>query len=63
MARYFVEMVIEFSGYLEADSEAEAEALAWTSWGDTMDSQITYDNVYSIRLTEDEEDEEEEDED
>jgi len=57
-------MRIDFAGYLEADSEDEAEKLAWTSWGDTMDNDITYDGVYSIDVEEVEEDEEEdEDED
>jgi len=62
MPRYEVKMMIEFSGELEADSAEDAEQKAWTSWGDTMDNEITYDNVYSIdvdELDEDEEDEEE----
>lgn len=60
--RYYVEMRIDFAGYLEADSEEEAEELAWTSWGDSMDSEITYDGVYDITVTEDPEEEEEDDE-
>ncbi len=64
MPKYYVTMRIDFAGYLEADSEDEAEKLAWTSWGDTMDNDITYDGVYSIDVEEVEEDEEEdEDED
>ena len=64
MPRYYVTMRIDFAGYLEADSEDEAEKLAWTSWGDTMDNDITYDGVYSIDVEEVEEDEDEdEDED
>jgi hypothetical protein len=64
MTKYYVKMRIDFAGYLEADSEDEAEKLAWTSWGDTMDNEITYDGVYSIDVEEVEEDEEEdEDED
>jgi hypothetical protein len=62
MPRYEVKMMIEFSGELEADSAEDAEQKAWTSWGDTMDNDITYDGVYSIdvdELDEDEEDEEE----
>jgi hypothetical protein len=55
-------MMIEFSGEIEADNEEHAEQLAWTSWGETMDSSITYDGVYSIEVEEvDEEEEEEED--
>ncbi len=66
MTKYYVQMMIEFSGEIEADSKEQAEELAWTSWGDTMDNDITYDNVFSIEVeeVEDEEDEEEaEDED
>jgi hypothetical protein len=59
MPKYYVTMRIDFAGYLEADSEDEAEKLAWTSWGDTMDNDITYDGVYSIDVEEVEEDEDE----
>lgn len=65
MPKFYVTMRIDFSGEIEAESEEEAEKLAWTSWGDTFDSEITYDSVYSIdveELEEDEEDEESEDE-
>lgn len=55
-------MRIDFAGYVEAESEDEAERLAWTSWGDTMDNDITYDGVYSIDVELDEEDEEEDEE-
>ena len=63
MPRYEVKMMIEFSGELEADSMEDAEQKAWTSWGDTMDKEITYDGVYSIEVDEVEEEEEEEGED
>jgi hypothetical protein len=57
-------MMIEFSGEIEAESEEAAEQLAWTSWGETYDSPIVYDGVYSIDVEaideEDEEDEEDE---
>ncbi len=59
MARWYVEMRIDFSGEIEADTKEEAEELAWTSWGDTMDSAITYEGVYSIDLEEMDEDEDE----
>jgi len=62
MPKYEVKMMIEFSGELEADSAEEAEQKAWTSWGDTMDNDITYDGVYSIDVDELDEDEDEEDE-
>ncbi len=63
MTRYYVEMRIDFAGYVEAESAEAAEQLAYTSWGDTMDNDITYDGVYDITVTEEpEEDDEEEDE-
>jgi hypothetical protein len=63
MPKYYVKMRIDFAGELEAESAEEAEKLAWTSWGDTMDSEITYDGVYDIDVEElDEEDEDEDDE-
>lgn len=62
MPRYEVKMMIEFSGEIEADNEEEAERLAWTSWGDTMDNPITYDSVYSIDVDEIEEEDEDEEE-
>ncbi len=63
MPRYNVEMRIDFSGVVEADSQDEAEQLAWTSWGDTLDNDITYDGVHDISVDEiEEEDEDEEDE-
>jgi hypothetical protein len=59
VAKFYVEMRIDFSGEIEADTKEEAEQLAWTSWGDTMDSAITYEGVYSIDLEEMDEDEDE----
>jgi hypothetical protein len=52
MTKYYVKMRIDFNGEIEADSEEQAEELAWTSWGDTIDSEITYDGVYSIDVEE-----------
>lgn len=65
MPRYQIDMMVQFSGEIEADSEEAAEQLAWTSWGETYDSPITYDGVYSIdveALDEEDEDEEEDEE-
>ena len=62
MPKYYVKMRIDFAGEIEAESESDAESKAWTSWGDTMDNEITYDGVYSIDVEELEEDEDEEDE-
>ena len=62
MPKYQIDMMVQFSGEIEADSEEAAEQLAWTSWGETYDSPITYDGVYSIdveALDEEDEDEEE----
>lgn len=64
MTKYYVKMKVDFAGEIEADSAEHAEELAWTSWGDSMDNDITYDGVYSIDVEEiEEEEEEEEDED
>jgi hypothetical protein len=62
MPRFYVEMRIDFNGEIEAESAEEAEKLAWTSWGDTMDNDITYDGVYSIDVSELDEEDEDEDE-
>jgi hypothetical protein len=58
-------MMIEFAGEIEAESEEDAEQKAWTSWGETYDSPIVYDGVYSIDVEalDEEDDEEGEDED
>ena len=63
MPKYYVKMRIDFAGEIEADTESQAEDLAWTSWGDTMDNALTYDGVYSIDVEEMEDDEEDEEED
>lgn len=62
MPKYYIEMMIEFAGEIEADSKEHAEALAWESWGDTMDSDITYLNVDSITVEEVEEEDEDDEE-
>jgi hypothetical protein len=48
MNKYYVKMKIDFCGYIEAESESEAESKAWTAWGDSSDAEIHYDGVYSI---------------
>ncbi len=48
MAKYYVKMKIDFCGTIEAESEAEAEEKAWTSWGENSDAEISYDGVYSV---------------
>lgn len=62
MPRFNVEMRIDFQGEIEAENAEEAEKLAWTSWGDSMDNPITYDGVYSIDVEEIEEENEDEQE-
>lgn len=62
MPKFYVKMRIDFAGEIEAESEEKAEELAWTSWGDTADNEITYDGVYSIDVEEIESDEEDEEE-
>jgi hypothetical protein len=60
MPKFYVTMQIEFSGEIEAEDKESAEQLAWTSWGDTMDCEITYSGVDSIEVEELEEDEDDE---
>jgi hypothetical protein len=62
MPKYYVEMRIDFNGEIEADSKEHAEQLAWTSWGENSDAEISYDNVFDISVEELEEEEEEEEE-
>lgn len=56
MPRYFVEMMVEFSGEIEAESAEEAERLA------IYDETCQYDGIYSIETKELDEEEEEEEE-
>lgn len=63
MTKFYVKMRIDFAGEIEAENEEQAEKLAWTSWGDTADNDITYDGVYSIDIEEVEEEDEEDEED
>jgi hypothetical protein len=63
MPRYYVKMRIDFDGEIEADSMQEAEQLAYTSWGDSVTDDISYDGVYSIDVEEIEDEDEDEDED
>lgn len=60
MPKYYVEMMIEFAGEIEASSQEDAEQKAWTAWGDTLDSDIVYQGVYSIDVEAMDEDEDEE---
>jgi hypothetical protein len=57
MPKYYVKVMVEYSGEVEAESEKEAEEMGWD-----FDSELAYDGVYSIEVEEIEEDEDEEDE-
>lgn len=61
MAKYYVTLTAEFAGEIEAETEAQAEEMAWTSWGVSMDDLLMYQCVDSIEVEELEDDEEEED--
>lgn len=50
MRRYNVKVQVNFEGVIEANSEKEAEQLAWTSWGPSYDDPITYDCIESIEV-------------
>jgi hypothetical protein len=56
MPQYYVEVRVDFSGYLEAENEDEAEQMAFTAWGE----ELGYDGVYSVDVELAMEDEEEE---
>ncbi len=61
MPKYYVKVQVCYDGEIIADSEQEAEDLAWSAYyGD--DAPLQYDCVYSIDVEELEEDEDEEDE-
>ena len=62
MPKFYVQMRIDFAGEIEADSAEDAETKAWTSWGENLDNDITYDGVYSIDVEEIEDEEDEDDE-
>lgn len=62
MPKFYVEMRIDFAGEIEAESKEQAEELAWESWGDSMDADITYAGVYSVDVEEIEDDEDDDDE-
>jgi hypothetical protein len=55
MATYYVKTMVTFTGYVEADSEAEAEEQGWYY------DNLNYDGVYDVEV-EEQESEEEDDE-
>jgi hypothetical protein len=51
MRKYYVEIQVNYCGEIEANSEAEAEKLAWSSYyGDN--ATLEYDSVEDIRVEE-----------
>ena len=56
MPLFYVKTIVEYSGEVYADSEAEAEEIGWK-----FDDELGYDGVYSIEVEElaSEEDEDE----
>ena len=58
MPKYYVQVQVVYDGEIIADSEEQAEDLAWSAYyGD--DPALTYDSVYSIEVEELEDDEDE----
>ena len=51
MRKYYVTIQVNYSGELEANSEQEAEQLAWTSYYD-QDAPLQYDSVEAITVEE-----------
>ena len=61
MPKYYVEIQVNYCGEIVADSEEQAEEMAWHSYyGDN--ATLEYDSVEDIRVEELEDDEDEEDE-
>ena len=51
MPKYYVKVQVMYDGEIEAESEAQAEELAWSAYyGD--DAVLQYDSVYSIDVEE-----------
>ena len=46
--KFYVKMMVEFEGEIEADSQGDAERKSWELWGVEADAQIGYSGVYSI---------------
>lgn len=48
MNKYYIKMSVDFCGEIVAESQEEAEKLAWDKWGENSDAEISYDGVRSI---------------
>ncbi len=54
MATYYVKTMVTIPGYVEADSDAEAEEIGWYY------DNLNYDGVYDVEVEEQESDEDDE---
>ncbi len=54
MATYYVKTMVTFTGYVEADSQAEAEEIGYYY------DNLNYDGVYEVEVEEQESDEDDE---
>jgi hypothetical protein len=48
MNKYYIKMTVSFCGEIEAESEAEANDIAYSGWGENSDAIIQYDGVEKI---------------
>ena len=51
MNKYEVKMQVNFYGEIEAESQAEAEDIAYSNWGETFDALMKYDSVESVNAS------------
>ena len=51
MNRYEVKMSVNFYGEIEAESQAEAEDIAYSAWGENSDAVMTYDSVQYVNAS------------
>ena len=48
--KYYVQMRVSFCSEIVADSQAQAEEMAYSGWGENSDALIQYDGVYDINV-------------
>ena len=48
--KYYVKMTVSFCGEVEAESEAQANDIAYSGWGENSDALVQYDGVEHISL-------------
>jgi len=49
MNKYEVKMSVNFYGEIEAESQAEAEDIAYSAWGENSDAVMGYDSVEYVK--------------